>query len=340
DEPPPRNDVELLKFATARLGNRVIDAINVTAGYENAPPLFEEVTWRLGPGERSALVGVNGAGKTTLLKLMAGEFPPQKGSVKQGLTIRVAQLGQHAEQLNEDRSVLESLEDAKLVSNLSDGTEITAGMLCDRFGFRGGRGRTLVKDLSGGERRRLQLMRLMMGEPNVLLLDEPTNDLDIDTLTALEDLLDSWPGTLIVVSHDRYFVERVTDNVYGLMGDGKLRHLPRGIDQYVAERRAAGSEGAAEWGAGAAGQKAVTPGAQLMAERKEAKRLQKELRRIERELEKLTTRETELHELLVEHATEYEKIAPLQNELSEVTAQKDALEAAWLEHSEQLEHSN
>jgi ATP-binding cassette subfamily F protein uup len=141
DEPPPRNDVELLKFATARLGNRVIDAINVTAGYDGAPPLFEEVTWRLGPGERSALVGVNGAGKTTLLKLMAGEFPPQKGSVKQGLTIRIAQLGQHTENLNEDRSVLESLEDAKLVSNLSDGTEITAGMLCDRFGFRGGRGR-------------------------------------------------------------------------------------------------------------------------------------------------------------------------------------------------------
>jgi ATP-binding cassette subfamily F protein uup len=337
DEPPPRNDVELLKFATARLGNRVIDAINVTAGHEGSPPLFEEVTWRLGPGERSALVGVNGAGKTTLLKLLAGEFPPQKGSVKQGLTIRIAELGQHTEHLNEDRSVLESLEDAKLVSNLSDGTEITAGMLCDRFGFRGGRGRTLVKKLSGGERRRLQLMRLMMREPNVLLLDEPTNDLDIDTLTALEDLLDSWPGTLIVVSHDRYFVERVTDNVYGLMGDGKLRHLPGGIDQYVKARREGGAEGEADWAPKGGGTKTLTPGAQMKADRKETKRIEKELRRAERELEKLTAREAELHDLLIEHATDYEQLAPLQSELADVIEQKEALEAEWLENSELLE---
>jgi ATP-binding cassette subfamily F protein uup len=336
DEPPPRNDVELLKFATARLGNRVIDAINVTAGYEGAKPLFEEVTWRLGPGERSALVGVNGAGKTTMLKLLAGEFPPQKGSVKRGLTIRLAELGQHTEHLNEERSVLESLEDAKLVANLSDGTEITAGMLCDRFGFRGGRGRTLVKDLSGGERRRLQLMRLMMREPNVLLLDEPTNDLDIDTLNALEDLLDSWPGTLIIVSHDRYFVERVTDNVYGLMGDGRLRHLPGGIDQYVKERRAGGSEGAVDW-APKNGASGLTPGAQMKADRKETKRIEKEMRRIERELEKLAPREAELHDLLIEHAADYEQLAPLQSELNSLKATKDSLEAEWLELSEALE---
>jgi ATP-binding cassette subfamily F protein uup len=338
DVPPPRNSVELLKFATARLGNRVIDAINVTAGYPDRKPLFEKVTWRLGPGERSALVGVNGAGKTTMLSLLAGDLEPQLGSVKHGLTIRIAQLGQHAEELNEERTVLESLEDSKLVSNLSDGTEITAGMLCERFGFRGGRGRTPVKNLSGGERRRLQIMRLLMREPNVLLLDEPTNDLDIDTLNALEDLLDSWPGTLIIVSHDRYFVERVTDNVYGLMGDGGLRHLPGGIDQYVNERRHAEfGDAGEEWKPASSSVKTLTPGAQQKADRKETRRIEKELKRVERELEKANTRESELHELLAEHATDYEQLAPLQAELSEVKSAKESLEAEWLENSELLE---
>ncbi len=337
DEPPPRNDVELLKFATQRLGNRVIDAIKVSYAHSGRAPLFDQITWRLGPGERSALVGVNGAGKTTLMRLLAGDIEPTAGSVKRGLTVRVAELGQELEELNEERSVLGSLEDSKLVSNLSDGTEITAGMLCDRFGFRGGRSRTLVKSLSGGERRRLQIMRLMMGEPNVLLLDEPTNDLDIDTLTALEDLLDSWPGTLIVVSHDRYFVERVTDNVYGLMGDGKLRHLPRGIDQYIEERRAAGGMSDEADGWSAPKQKAITPGAQLKADRKETRRIEKELRRVERELERAGAREGSLHEEMAEAATDFERLSPLQKELAELTATKESLEAEWLEYSEQLE---
>lgn len=337
DEPPPRNDVELLKFATARLGNRVIDAINVTAGYPGSKPLFEEVTWRLGPADRSALVGVNGAGKTTLMKLLAGKFEPQKGSVKRGLTVRVAELGQELEELNEERSVLESLEDSKLVSNLSDGTEITAGMLCDRFGFRGGRSRTLVKDLSGGERRRLQIMRLMMREPNVLLLDEPTNDLDIDTLNALEDLLDSWPGTLIIVSHDRYFVERVTDNVYGLMGDGKLRHLPRGIDQYIEERRAANDPDVAASWAPKSGARQLTPGAQLKADRKETRRIEKEVRRVERELERLGKAEEALHVEMAEAATDFDRLAPLQKDLAALTAEKERFEAEWIELADQLE---
>lgn len=337
DEPPPRNDVELLKFATQRLGNRVIDAIKVSYGFGALDALFDQITWRLAPGERSALVGVNGAGKTTLIKLLAGSIEPLAGSVKRGLTVRVATLGQELEELNEAQSVIESLEDAKLVSNLSDGTEITAGMLCDRFGFRGGRSRTLVKDLSGGERRRLQIMRLMMGEPNVLLLDEPTNDLDIDTLTALEDLLDGWPGTLIVVSHDRYFVERVTDNVYGLMGDRKLRHLPRGIDQYIEARRArAGVESeAASWAP--VGEKTLTPGAQLKAERKETRRIEKELRRVERELERLATREEALHLEMAEAATDFERLSPLQRELAELSAARQSLEAEWIELADELE---
>ncbi|MFT4049638.1 MAG: ABC-F family ATP-binding cassette domain-containing protein [Solirubrobacterales bacterium] len=339
DEPPPRNDVELLKFATARLGNRVIDAIKVSYGYEGARPLFEQVTWRLAPGERSALVGVNGAGKTTLMKLLGGDIEPTAGSVKRGLTVRVGELGQELEELNGERSVLESLEDSKLVSNLSDGTEITAGMLCDRFGFRGGRSRTLVKDLSGGERRRLQIMRLMMREPNVLLLDEPTNDLDIDTLNALEDLLDSWPGTLIIVSHDRYFVERVTDNVYGLTGDGGLRHLPRGIDQYIEERRSASAHGdeAASWAPAGSGEKSLTPGARLKADRKETRRIEKELRRVERELEKLGAREAALHEEMAEASTDFSRLSPLQKDLGELTAEKQSLEAEWMELADALE---
>lgn len=337
DEPPARNDVELLKFATARLGNRVIDAIKVSYGYAGSRPLFEQVTWRLAPGERSALVGVNGAGKTTLMKLLAGQIEPTAGSVKRGLTVRIGELGQDLEELNGELSVLESLEDSKLVSNLSDGTEITAGMLCDRFGFRGGRSRTLVKDLSGGERRRLQIMRLMMREPNILLLDEPTNDLDIDTLNALEDLLDSWPGTLVIVSHDRYFVERVTDNVYGLMGDGKLRHLPRGIDQYIEERRAGSSAAgaAAEWAP--QGERPVTPGAQLKADRKETRRIEKELRRVERELEKLAARETALHEEMAEASTDFARLSPLQKELAELNASKASGEAEWIELAGELE---
>ncbi len=337
DVPPARNEVELLKFATQRLGNRVIDAIKVSFGHSGREPLFDQVTWRLGPADRSAIVGVNGAGKTTLMKLLAGRIEPTAGSVKRGLTVRVAELGQELEELNEERSVLESLEDAKLVSNLSDGTEITAGMLCERFGFSGGRSRTRVGDLSGGERRRLQIMRLLMGEPNVLLLDEPTNDLDIDTLTALEDLLDSWPGCLVIVSHDRYFVERVTDNVYGLMGDGKLRHLPRGIDQYIELRRAAATaaEDAGAWAA--SGEKQMTPGARRMAERKERRRIEKELRRVERELERLGARESRLHEEMAEAATDFERLSPLQKELAELKSEEAELESEWSELADQLE---
>lgn len=337
DVPPPRNEAELLKFATARLGNRVIDAIKVSFAHEGRERLFDQITWRLGPGQRLALVGVNGAGKTTLLKLLAGEIEPTAGSVKHGLTIRIGVLGQDLEELNEQRTVLESLEDAKLVSNLSDGTEITAGMLCDRFGFGGGRSRAIVATLSGGERRRLQIMRLMMREPNVLLLDEPTNDLDIDTLTALEDLLDSWPGTLVVVSHDRYFVERVADDVHGLMGDGKLRHLPRGIDQYIEQYRQTTRRTSDDGGWAKPDDNELTPGARMKAERKETRRIEKELRRVERELERASARESDLHVQMADAATDFARLGPLQKEHTELLNTKRDLEAEWLELSERLD---
>ncbi len=319
DEPEVRDRAELLRFATARLGDKVLDAVDVRVAYGDRRVL-DGVTWRLGPGDRLGLVGVNGSGKSTLVKVLAGELAPSAGTVDRGATVRVAHLSQDTAEIPGHLRVLESLEQIRGRAVLGDGRELTAGMLCDRFGFRGDKARTFVRDLSGGERRRLQLMRLLMGEPNVLLLDEPTNDLDIDTLVALEDLLDGWPGTLVVVSHDRYFVERVCDDVHALLGGGGLRHLPGGIDQYVALRRAA-DEATAPPSAGPG--RAAPRGAVLRAARKEVARL-------ERALDRLGERETELHEAMAASATDHARLAELQTELA-------AVESDWLATAESLE---
>jgi ATP-binding cassette subfamily F protein uup len=287
--------------------------------------LLRGVTWRLGPGERVGLVGVNGSGKTTLLRVLGGALTPTSGEVDTGATVRLASLSQDATEIPGDLRVLESLEEVRGRTTTSDGREMTAGMLCDRFGFRGERAYTRVRELSGGERRRLQLMRLLMQEPNVLLLDEPTNDLDIDTLTALEDLLDAWPGTLVVVSHDRYFVERVCDDVYALGTDGGLRHLPGGIDQYLELRRAAAEAPAPDRRSGPR-----RSGAEVQTARKE-------VQRIERALEKLRHRKEALHEQMAAAATDHEALRALQDELDALIAERDLLEAAWLESSELLE---
>ncbi len=326
-EPEPRDRVELLRFASARLGDRVLDAEHVWIGFgDDAEPLLRDVTWRLGPGDRVALVGVNGSGKTTLLDLLAGELAPTAGEVRRGSTVRLAHLAQDTADIPGHLRVLEALEAVRGRATLSGGEEITVGMLCDRFGFRGDRARTLVRDLSGGERRRLQLMRLLMEGPNVLLLDEPTNDLDIDTLTALEDLLDGWPGTLVVVSHDRYFVERACDDVHALV-DGGIRHLPGGINQYVELRRRAGERTAAPRRSGEA---SAASGAVLRAARKEVGRL-------ERELDRLGAHETALHEEMAASATDHLRLRELQRELEARSAERERLEAAWLETSESLE---
>jgi ATP-binding cassette subfamily F protein uup len=324
DEPEPRDSVELLRFATARLGDRVLDALDVSVAF-GEKELLRKATWRLGPGDRVALVGVNGSGKSTVMNLLDGSLVPSSGVVERGRTVQLAHLSQDTAEMPGHLNVLEALEEVRGVGRLADGQEISAAMLIDRFGFRGARARTLVRELSGGERRRLQLMRLLMGEPNVLLLDEPTNDLDIDTLTALEDLLDSWPGTLVVVSHDRYFVERVCDNVYGMMGDGGIRHLPGGIEQYVRARR---EEPAPASPAPVA--KAATPGAVLRAARKEVARL-------ERALEKLDAREADLHEAMAATATEHARLRELNAELVALRAEREELEAAWFEASAVLE---
>ncbi len=326
--------MELLQFATARMGKKAIEAVDIALD-QGGRRLFDGLTWRIAPGQRLGLVGVNGAGKSTLLRVLAGELAPASGGVDTGTTVRLAWLQQEVPPVRGDLTVLESLAEVRQRTQTAAGEELTASSLCDRFGFRGGRQQARVSDLSGGERRRLQLMRLLMGEPNVLLLDEPTNDLDIETLTALEDLLDRWPGTLIVVSHDRYFTERVCDDVYALDGLGGLRHLPGGIAQYLEERTSAAGgsapsasrqSGAAEGHAPASG----PTGAERHAARKESARL-------ERLMERLAADEQELQEQMAAQATDPGALAQLSDRLAALREEREAAEATWLELAELLE---
>jgi ATP-binding cassette subfamily F protein uup len=332
DEPQARDRAELLRFATSRLGDKVLDAVDVSLTL-GTREVLRHVTWRLGPGDRVAIVGVNGSGKTSLVKLLAGELEPTSGQVQRGATVRVAHLSQDTVEIPGHLRVLEALEEVRGHAVLSDGQEITAAMLCDRFGFRGEKARALLRDLSGGERRRLALMRLLMGEPNVLLLDEPTNDLDIDTLTALEDLLDGWPGTLVVVSHDRYFVERVCDNVHALTPEGGIRHLPGGIDQYIEERRSVEEPAPTR----VRQDEDVPPGERIRAARKETRRYERELKRLERAIERLAERETTLNAQMAASATDHARLTQLQSELEQIVAERGTLETSWLETSESLE---
>ncbi|HEY2140918.1 MAG TPA: ABC-F family ATP-binding cassette domain-containing protein [Solirubrobacteraceae bacterium] len=332
DEPQARDRAELLRFAGARLGDKVLDAVDVSLTF-GAKEVLRGVTWSLGPGDRVAIVGVNGSGKTSLVKLFAGELEPSAGDVQRGATVRLAHLSQATVEIPDHLRVLQALEEVRGHAILSDGQEITAAMLCDRFGFRGEKARTLVGDLSGGERRRLGLMRLLMGEPNVLLLDEPTNDLDIDTLTALEDLLDGWPGTLVVVSHDRYFVERVCDDVYALTAAGGIRHLPGGIEQYVEQRRNVEEAPPAQ----VARREKLPTGARIRAARKETQRSERELVRLEQAIERLAQSETSLRGQMVANATDHARLEQLQAELELLAAERGRLETAWLEASESLE---
>jgi ATP-binding cassette subfamily F protein uup len=327
DEPEVRDRAELLRFASARLGDRVLEAVNVFSAF-GTHDVLRAVTLRLGPGDRVALLGANGSGKTTLLKLLGGELDPTRGEVERGATVRLAHLSQETAQIPGHLRVLESLEEVRGTATLSDGRELTAGSLCERFGFRGDRARIFVADLSGGERRRLQLMRLLMAGPNVLLLDEPTNDLDIDTLTALEDLLDGWPGTLVIASHDRYFVERVSDSVYAITDDGGVRHLPGGVEQYL-QRDAAVGQSQARSPSQSTG---ATPGALLRATRKE-------IRRIETALKQVQMRETSLHDAIAINSSDHTQLGLLHIQLDALSAEREQLETAWLEASEALEQS-
>ncbi len=242
DEPPPRDSVELLATASARLGKDVVDLEGVTFAVGTGDArrtLLTDVTWRLAPGDRVGVVGVNGSGKTTVLRLLAGQVVPDGGRVRRGSTVRMGVLTQHLRELDEigHQRVVEAVQRDQGSVQVG-GKEVSATQLVERLGFTGERAWTPVADLSGGERRRLALVRLLVHEPNVLLLDEPTNDLDTDTLAALEDVLDGWAGTLVVVSHDRYLLERVCDRQVAMLGDGRIRDLPGGVEEYLALRAA------------------------------------------------------------------------------------------------------
>ncbi|WP_030144491.1 ABC-F family ATP-binding cassette domain-containing protein [Glycomyces sp. NRRL B-16210] len=324
NEPPPRDTAELVSFATGRLGKTVFEARDVTvkAGDQT---LLEHLDWILGPGKRIGLLGVNGAGKTSLLRTLAeaiDEKQPAAGRIKVGRTVKLAWLTQHMEDLDASWRVLEAIEMVAKRVQLGK-KEMTAGQLAERLGFVGGRQRTFVRDLSGGQRRRLQLARLLMAEPNVLFLDEPTNDLDIETLTQLEDLLDDWAGTMVVVSHDRYFTERVADETWALLGDRSLRMLPRGVEEYL-ERRAA-SEKPVAVQAKSSGAAPVKSAAAV------DRATQKELSKLERRLEKVEERIAGVHGEMAEFATDPGKLSELQDRLSALETERDEIEERWME---------
>ncbi|ATO62850.2 ABC-F family ATP-binding cassette domain-containing protein [Mycobacterium avium subsp. hominissuis] len=328
DVPPLRNSVELAKLATARLGKDVVDLLDVSVSFDGRPVL-RDVEWRIAPGERTGIVGANGAGKSTLLGLIDGTVRPDSGRVKRGKTVQLGVLDQRGAELAaiaDDRisDVLGRLRAGYRV----DGREVTPAQLLERLGFGRGQLAARVGDLSGGQRRRLQLMLTLLSEPNVLLLDEPTNDVDTDTLAAMEDLLDSWPGTLIVVSHDRYLLERVTDQQYAVL-DGRLRHLPGGIDEYLrlaAQRRDA---------APPAGPTPVAPQAMSGAQRRAA---EKELAAADRRLARLAEQIKDKHEELAAHdQSDHVGITRLTRELRALEDEVAAAESRWLELSELLE---
>ena len=317
DEPPPRDRVELQRFAAARLGKDVVDVVDVSLRFGDRE-LLHDVTWRLGPGDRVGLLGPNGAGKTTLLRLVTGDLAPTSGKVRIGKSVVPAWLSQEVAELDPATRVLQSVEDVAQRVALSKGREATASQLLERLGFPAARQWTPVGDLSGGERRRLQLLRLLMAGPNVLVLDEPTNDLDVETLAEVEDVLDGWAGTLIVVSHDRWFLERVCDSLWAIVG-GTLRHLPGGIEDYLALRAAAGTTPPTA---------APAPGTRTDAARDRESRRQ--LQRIERRLGRIAVEEAALHEQMATHATDYERVATLDEQLRALAVERDELEEQWL----------
>jgi ATP-binding cassette subfamily F protein uup len=348
DVPAPRDTVELVSFATKRLGKKVIELEDATV--TTPPPeertLVEDLTWRIGPGDRVGLVGVNGSGKTTLMRVLAGDYPLAAGRRTEGKTVEIGWLRQELEDLDPERRLIDAVEDVATRVTIGD-QELTASQLAERLGFAPKRQRTPVRDLSGGERRRLQLTRVLMAEPNVLLLDEPTNDLDIDTLQELESLLDGWAGTLIVISHDRYLVERICDSTWALFGDGKLTNLPGGIAQYLERRKNSGASSGAAAGAAAAKASTGTPEPQKPGlSAREERALSKEMSSLERRMGKLDSRIDDLNRKLAEAAAPADgqvdsgRLVELDRELTQVKNEHEELEMAWLEVAERREQGH
>jgi ATPase subunit of ABC transporter with duplicated ATPase domains len=332
NEPPVRDTVSLKQLATARLGKDVVDLESVSVSY-GPREVLHDVTWRVAPGERTGIIGVNGAGKSTLLGLVAGTVAPTSGRVKRGKTVKIAVLDQRLVGLDDvmdDR--VSAVVARQKASYVSGGVELTPGQLLERLGFTNAQLSTPVKDLSGGQKRRLQLLLILLDEPNVLILDEPTNDLDTDMLAAMEDLLDTWPGTLLVVSHDRYLLERVTDQQYAVL-DGRFRHLPGGVDQYLALRQAR--------------EVPVSPTVEVADASKVAFRalsgadkraVEKELAGVERRLEKATDAiRTAKAQLDAIEPSDYVTLGERQSAIATLEAEAAALEERWLDLGAQLE---
>ena len=307
--------------------------------------LLNDVTWQLAPGERAGLVGVNGSGKTSFLRLLDGSLEPARpgaanstrpagpaavraeGTVIRGKTVRIAHLSQELSELDPERRVLETVQDVRSFVRVGK-RELSASQMLERFGFRGDKQWTPVAELSGGEQRRLQLLRLLMDEPNVLLLDEPTNDLDIETLTELEDLLDGWPGSMTLVSHDRYFLERVTDHVVALLGDGNLSFLAGGVEEYLDRVRGTREASLAALAATARPSGPAPGGTAAGAAGERVAR--KELQRLERQIDRLSGREAQLGAQMADNASDYEKLTEMGADLRSVQAEKAVLEERWL----------
>ncbi|NYI80997.1 ABC-F family ATP-binding cassette domain-containing protein [Nocardioides panzhihuensis] len=336
DVPPPRDRFELQKFAAQRLGKDVIDVEDVDL-FRGERQLLSHATWRIGPGDRIGIVGVNGAGKTSVLSLLDGSLPPAVGKVRHGRTIALQHLTQQLDDLDPEARVLPMVESIKRVTKTIDGQELSATSMLERFGFTGDKLVTRIGDLSGGERRRFQLLRLLLTEPNVLLLDEPTNDLDIDTLNVLEDFLDAWPGTLIVVSHDRYFLERVTDSVWALLGDGQISMLPRGVDEYLERRLPIPAGGSASRTEASAPQGETAGSSKAKAGSAEERAAKKVIARIDKQLERIAEQQQKLELAMAEAVNDYTRLAELSAELNKLSAEKDELEMEWLEAAEGLE---
>jgi len=318
EEPAPRDQGELLRFARNRLGNTVYEAhhLQIRAGDKE---LIDDLYWNVGPGDRIGIVGINGAGKTTLMRTLVGQIQPFAGKLTTGITVKAAFLTQHLDELNPQWRVLEAVEKVAAHIELGNGKSLSASQLCERLGFDKDSQWTPVGDLSGGEKRRLQLTRLLMDSPNVLLLDEPTNDFDIETLTELEDLLDSYGGTLIVISHDRYFLERVCDRFVGLLGDKSLRDLPRGVDQYL-EQRADSI------------QNVITDTkVKNISSAAEQRQYKKDLARLERQIEKAKSRITELEKAQVDSAFDPTALTRTSEELESQRIELNSREEEWLE---------
>ena len=342
DEPAPRDDVSLVRFATTRLGKDVVDLVDASVKFGQRPVL-DKVTWRLAPGDRIGIVGVNGSGKSTLMRAIFGDIALSAGKRKVGKTVSMAYLTQEVRELEKfaDWRVIEAIEDVKQYTRLGD-KEVSASQLAKRLGFSGGRQQTRVSDLSGGERRRLQFLRLLMAEPNVLILDEPTNDLDIETLTSMEDVLDGWAGTLLVVSHDRYLLERMCDRQVALLGDGAIRDLPGGVEQYLLLRhglRASATASGASVGSRVSVRAGGPAGAgdrnsrQSAADLREAK---KDLNRIDRQLAKLSAHEDRIHADMAAKAADHSAVLALNDALRAIVAERETLELEWLSLAETI----